>query len=96
MQNVKVSLVRKILRRFIGIHRCNLDTEQATGKRISFGLIVASSSSVIPSEVEESLDYSWVSKHIEICLDSARRDNRSFFAVEIIRFVTLDNDTIPR
>src|SRR6266496_3603993 len=36
VQNVEVCFVREILRRFIGIHDCNLDTEQATGKRISF------------------------------------------------------------
>jgi hypothetical protein len=66
------------------------------GKRISCRLIVACSSRVIPSEVEESLGYSSMSNHIERCLDSAGHDNRSFFAVEIIRFLTFDNDAIGR
>src|SRR6266480_4477248 len=30
------------------------------------------------------------------CLDFARHDNRSFFAVEVIRFPTLDNDAVSR
>jgi hypothetical protein len=32
----------------------------------------------------------------ERCLDFARHDNQSFFAVEIIGFLAFDNDTIGR
>ena len=49
--------------------------------------------SVIPSEVEESLDYAgW--EGIERCLDYARHDKNSFFTVEIIGLLTLDDDAI--
>src|SRR4029077_19052363 len=96
VQNVKVSFVRKVLRSVLGIHCCNFDPEQTMVKRIACRLIVACSSRVVPTEVEESLDYSSMSNHIERCLDSARHDNGSFFAVEIIRFLTFDNDAIGR
>ena len=58
VQNVQVSFVRKILRELIEVHDWNLDAEQATGNRVSSGRSVAYPSSVIPSEVEESLDLS--------------------------------------
>jgi hypothetical protein len=56
VQNVQVSFVRKTLRGLIGVHDWNLYTEQITGNRVSFEISVARLSSVIPSEVEESLD----------------------------------------
>jgi hypothetical protein len=37
VQDVEVSLVRKILRSFLGIHRCNLGLEHIMGKGISLG-----------------------------------------------------------
>jgi hypothetical protein len=36
----------------------------------------------------------FASESIERCLDSARHDNRLFFAVEITGLLTLDNDAI--
>jgi hypothetical protein len=107
VQNVEVSFVREMLRRSVGIHGCNLGTEQAKAKRISFELTVTSWSSVIPSKVacqavalceglEESLDYFEMSKEHERCLDFARHDNHLFFAVEVIRFPALDNDAVSR
>ena len=38
VENVQVSFVRKTLRGLIGVHDWNLDTEQITGNRVSFGL----------------------------------------------------------
>ena len=93
VQNVQVSFVRKIL---LGVHDWNLDTEQATGNRVSFGASVAYPSSVIPSEVEESLDLSLRARVSRDVLDLARHDNRSFFAVEVIRSPTLDNNAVSR
>jgi len=47
-----------------------------------------------PSEVEESLNYLRMSKHIERSLDFVRHDNPSFFTIEIIGFLALDNHAI--
>jgi len=51
--------------------------------------------SVIPSEVEESLDL-FLHARASRDLDFIKRDNRSFFALEIIRLWTLNNYAIRR
>ena len=73
VQKVQVSFVRKTLRGLIGVHDWNFDTEQITGNRVSFGISVAHPSSVIPSEVEESLDLSLHARVARDVLDFARQ-----------------------
>ena len=80
MQNVEVSLIRKILRRFIGFHDVTLNAE--TRQRTRWKQAILSASHAVPraSELKDA--------------DIIVRVTTSFFAVEIIGFFALDDDTI--
>jgi hypothetical protein len=93
VEDVEVSLVRKILRRFVGIHRGSLYDSGRQEQRMSFGL--CGIRSLCHPEVEGSVDHSDV-EPIQRCLDFARHDSRSFFAIEIVGFVPLYHDPIRR
>ena len=86
--------LREILRRFIGIHDCNLDTEQATGKRIAFGPPTASPRLLSFREVEESLDFSLHAGESRDVSTSPDMTIGLLFPVEIIRFFALHDDAI--
>ena len=77
MQDVQVRLVGKVLRRFLRIHKFNLNTKHARAKE---------------SRTDSPKHPHFC--HSERSLDYARHDKNSFFAVEIIGFLTFDNDAI--
>jgi hypothetical protein len=95
-QKVQVRFVRKSLRGLIGVHDWNLDTEQVTGNSVSFG-VRRRIPVVCHSQRSRGISgFIFARQSIERCLDFARHHNRSFFAVEVIRFPAFDNDAVSR
>ena len=77
---------------FVGIHNFNLNAKQLGKESQRFTEDPTFLS--FRAKSRNLADYPGVAERIERCLDYARHDKNSFFAIEIIGLLTLDDDAI--